>query len=184
MDQKPDMIKEDIEETRAHLADKLNDLEDELRGQVETAKDKIRQLNPRHQISSHPLAAVGGSIAVGLAAGYLISGRGRRADGRWATEDVESAGELSAELPQTSEYERPARHFARREHRPNVLWHTISTNFGDEIQLVKGMALGALFNTARDAAKQVAPKLSEQIDRVADSVTQKFGVKEHGPART
>lgn len=187
MDQKPNMIKEDIEETRAHLAGKLNDLEDELRGRVETAKDKIRQLNPRHQISSYPLAALGGSLVAGLAAGYLISGRRHAVTGgrQWTTEDVESGGEFLAELPQASDDERtPSLRERWQLRQPNALWQKLNETFSEEIQLVKGMAIGAVTGAARDAVKQLAPKLSPQIDKLAQSVNHKFGVKEHEPVNS
>ena len=83
MDQKSDLIKEDIEETRSQLTEKLGTLESQLRGTVQSArdtvedtiqnvKDSVKKFTPGYQIEEHPLLILGGSVAAGLLVGRLL----------------------------------------------------------------------------------------------------------------
>jgi hypothetical protein len=49
--------------------------------------------------------------------------------------------------------------------------------FHEEIEKVKGMALGYVMGLVRDSIKDAVPQLASQIDDVMNSVTTKLGNK-------
>lgn len=79
--QEPEQIRQQIVETRAALADKLGNLETEVMGTVEVAKqsvqDKVedvkRAVDLREYIRERPWTWFGGSIAAGVATALLLS---------------------------------------------------------------------------------------------------------------
>jgi len=198
MDPKPDLIREDIDETRSALTEKLETLEGQLRGTVESAKqtvegtienvkDSIRHLSPIYQTTQHPYLMVGGALATGLLAGRLLQSKGSEGGLSWmqpvtpslAVERPAPDSEYVSEqvgLPRTSEYEefigdRPG--FASAKSGPSLFTRLLG-QFDDEIQMVKGMLLKGVLDAAGDAVKRSAPKWGSQIDQVVDSVAQKL----------
>src|SRR5271165_3407875 len=86
-------MREEIDCTRSDMADKLEALEDRVRGTVQsaqetvedsiqTAKDTVatvkRNFDIKYQVEQHPWAMVGGCFVVGLALGGLFLGARRR----------------------------------------------------------------------------------------------------------
>jgi hypothetical protein len=49
--------------------------------------------------------------------------------------------------------------------------------FQEEIDKVKGIAIGYVMGLARDSIKHAVPQLASQIDEVMNSVTTKLGSK-------
>jgi len=112
MDEKPDVIRHEIEETRHSLAEKLETLEGQVKdtigsvtesveqtvekvketvtGTVENVKETVsdtvasvkRTFDLAYQVDRHPWAMAGLSLGAGLAVGYLTGGR-RRYTGGW-----------------------------------------------------------------------------------------------------
>jgi ElaB/YqjD/DUF883 family membrane-anchored ribosome-binding protein len=203
MDQKSDLIREDIDETRSALTEKLVTLEDQLRDKVENAKESVedtienvratlRKLSPSHQVQQHPFAMVGSTLAAGLLVGRLIAGRREaRASGLDHEYRALSGTELGlSNMPQTSEYEdshldpeiapvreRLRRAVYRRAKTGPGLFSKLAETFSDEIQMVKGMALGAAIDSIRGVAKEAMPNFGEKIDRVLDSAMTKVGAE-------
>lgn len=109
MDPEPDVIRQQIEQTRSSLTDKLETLEEQVKETVsnvthtveetiETVKDKVkgtvetvkstveetvstvkRTFDIPYQTERHPWAMTGGSALLGLILGYSLGGRSRRA---------------------------------------------------------------------------------------------------------
>ena len=211
MDQKSDLIKEDIEETRHDLADKLSSLEGQIRDRVENAKETVRQFTPAYQVDNHPMVLLGGTVAAGVLTGYLL-GRNRVPQRAWHG-TIDAAREYAPSYLSTSEYEdagfgegglndsdfrareqqyhRPGRvsraahriadaggHLKERvRERAPEYWSSFSDQFSDEIDMVKGMALGAIFNFAQDFAKRSFPKAADAIDEVLGSAMNKVGAR-------
>src|SRR5262249_12215654 len=88
MDHESEVIHHQMEETRASLSEKLETLESKVVGTVkettqavaETVETVKETFNLRHQFDRHPWVMLGGSAAVGMSLGWLLSGqrRGRR----------------------------------------------------------------------------------------------------------
>jgi len=96
VDRELEVIRDEMEQTRANLADKLGALENQVRETVssasetvtstvegvkevvgsvsETVGDVTEALNVPKQIEQHPWAAIGIALAAGCTVGYLLSG--------------------------------------------------------------------------------------------------------------
>jgi ElaB/YqjD/DUF883 family membrane-anchored ribosome-binding protein len=185
MDQKseltqPRQLREDIDETREALAEKLETLEDQLRDTVQNVKTSIRQFSPKYQTKQHPLLMVGGALATGMLVGKMIQNRRVHAESLAYLGDIERPS-----IPRTSEYEDLVVEAPRMRDVASIptppvpqgpsLLERFTDQFGDEIQMVKGMVLGNLARAAGDwAKKQAPPDWSPSIDEVVDSAVRKL----------
>ena len=81
MDQEPDLIRRQIDETRSSLTDKLETLEGQVRETVQNVKERVesvkRSVNLKYQVEQHPWAMIGGMALAGFAFGTLVSKRPR-----------------------------------------------------------------------------------------------------------
>src|SRR5262245_5136733 len=101
MAEEPDVIRQQIDETRSSLTEKLETLEGQVRGTVREAKASVedtiesvkasvqhsvasvkRTFDVRYQTERHPWAMVGGSVVAGFVIGSLVAGRRRARDRR------------------------------------------------------------------------------------------------------
>jgi ElaB/YqjD/DUF883 family membrane-anchored ribosome-binding protein len=200
MDAEHDLAEQDIDEmrqeidcTRSAMADKLEALEDRVMGTVQSAQETVedsiqmakdtvatvkRNFDIKYQVEQHPWAMVGGSFFVGLALGGLflrLRRRSRQAPNRLAGNETPLAGSprLFAEQRSNDSFDTAA---------PPPRPHSTSANrsgffgqFQEEIDKVKGMAIGYVMGLARDSIKDAVPQLASQIDDVMNSVTTKLG---------
>jgi len=175
MDQKSDVILQNIDDTRSALAEKIELLEDQMKDKVENAKatveetiDGIKQkvettvgnvkqnLSLSYQVQQHPWTMVGASVATGILVGRHFS---RNRDGyRYApavrpssASDFESRPLLQALPP-----------------RPSFL-NTLAEDFKPEIQTIKGLAVGMAITKLGEVVKKNFPSLSEMVDEVISS---------------
>jgi len=195
MAEDPDVIRQQIDETRSSLTEKLENLEGQVRGTVQEAKATVegtiqsvkssvhdtvetvkRTLDVRYQTERHPWAMVGGSVLAGFVIGSLAGGRrspGRRPGYGGAQYSLSS---MAAPPPQRA----AAPEAAQRDHRPARpgMFSQVLNQFDDEINQLKGLAIGALVGVVRDLVKQsVPPSLSGQLEGVLNSATTKLGGK-------
>jgi ElaB/YqjD/DUF883 family membrane-anchored ribosome-binding protein len=194
MDPEPDVIRHNIEQTRSALTDKLETLENQVRGSVETAKagvedtiEKVRStvnqtvesvkeaFDVRHHVRRHPWAMLGGSIAAGFLAGAYLEKRGRNgfkpAGARRPGPSFEERRERAAALESTAPV--PP---ASSGHRPGLVQRLLH-EFDDEIEQVKEVAIGASMGLLRDYLRRSLPQFEEQVRDVFDSATHKLGGK-------
>lgn len=200
MDQEPDVIREQIDETRSALTDKLETLEEQVRETVQSAKATVegtlenvkssvqetvqtvkRTFDLPYQVDRHPWAMLGGSFLAGLALGKWLEGRQDQ------VRDYPSYGSAVGELPRAPAVSETAPRYepdfsrtpayspsAAQPSKPGVLGRLLH-QFDDEIEQVKGVAIGALMGVVRDLVKQSLPKLAPQIEEVMNSATSKLG---------
>jgi ElaB/YqjD/DUF883 family membrane-anchored ribosome-binding protein len=205
MAEEPDVIRQQIEQTRESLTQKLETLEGQVKDTVasvtsavettvETVKSKVedtvqavtsgveetvetvkRTFDIPYQVDRHPWAMAGGSLLVGLAAGFLV-GRPRRSFVRRATWAEVPAGLASAcSAPQPESYPPAGFQPAAEEHRPGLLSSLLSS-FEPELEKVKQAAIGTLMAAARDyLTRTVPPPLASNVAEILDSVTRKMG---------
>lgn len=195
----PDVIRQDIEETRTALTEKLETLETQVRATVQDAKDSVtdtieavkgtvedtiasvksgvhdtvesmkESIDVSHHVQEHPFLMMGCSLAAGFATGYLLAGRDRWPDRYAYDHGPRTNGQASAAPPL---YEAPARQAPPA---PSFLSSLLS-RFDSEIDQVKGMAIGAAMGVVRDLIKQaVPPTLAPQVADVLNSATTKLG---------
>jgi hypothetical protein len=164
MDPKPDLIREDIDETRSDLTQNLAALEAQLRGTVETARRSVdeavqavrgslRQVSPRYQTRQHPFAMVGGAVAVGVLAGVGW----RRARQRAVRPPRETAARATPALARgIAEPQMPSR-------------------FGEELGVLKRALMAAAVSAAGSWVKsKVPPHWSEPIDHALETAGEKL----------
>jgi len=188
------VIRQQIDETRSSLTEKLESLEGQVRGTVQDAKATVectirnvkdsvhdtvetvkRTFDVRYQTERHPWAMVGGSVVAGFVIGSLAGRRPRRRplfnsqDGRAEY----SLSSLAAPAPRPESSEPPREERAKS--KPGLLSQLL-VQFDDEIDQLKKLAVGALVGVVRDWVKQsVPPSLSGQVEGVLNSATTKLG---------
>ena len=178
-------IKQEMQETRASLTEKLETLEQKVVGTVENAttavtetvdaiketvhdtvatvqdgvKGSVDSVKDLFDVPAHvkrrPWLMVGGSVAVGYCIGTMIG----------PTPQNQLAPAANGFMPQP----RPTA-------APTTPATTAPSIWAPEIAKLKGLALGVLFGTARELLVSSMPEnMGEQIKDVVDSVTKKVG---------
>jgi ElaB/YqjD/DUF883 family membrane-anchored ribosome-binding protein len=172
------VIREQIEETRSSLTEKLETLEGQIRGTVVEAKETVedtienvkstvqdtvqtvkRTFDIEYQVEHHPWAMLGGSVVAGYLVGHFLN--------------REQNGHVPAQEPPRAE-PAPLGFRSTEAAKPGVV-SRILHQFHDEIEQVKEMAIGATMGFLRDLVKQSIPQLAPQIDKVMNSATSKMG---------
>jgi ElaB/YqjD/DUF883 family membrane-anchored ribosome-binding protein len=194
-------LHEEIDKTRSDLTDKLQTLEDQVKGTILNTTEKVEQtieqvtstvqetvesakstvnetvgavrqtFDLEYQMEVRPWTMMAGSVCVGLLAGALV---GRQTRGR-SLGDLASSGYrgMSESLAAAGS---AAQDYAgrAREQGPSLasqLYH----QFEPEIEQVKEMAIGYAGALLRDMIKQAVPALRDQVDEFMNRATTKFG---------
>ncbi len=191
MDLEPEVARQQMEETRSSLSDKLESLEqqvvDTVQGAtsavsdtVDNVKDAVEgtvksvqdTLNLRRQVRRHPWGMMLGSVALGYVGGYFLfkSGKPQPATNGWKSlpaspESPRTTARLNGVAPRPRSMERAAEGEALREGSPGPSepgWLRAASNqFEPEIARLKGMAIGAVLNVVRDL---IARSVSGQLN--------------------
>ncbi len=200
MDPQPDVIRQQIEETRSSLTEKLETLEAEVKGTVQSAKETVqetisnvkqtvetaketvkRTFDVRYQVDRHPWAMLGLSAVSGVVAGALLGGRltpGRRV--------ARGMSEASGEAPLRTESS-PASAWSRLTHSepgtPGFL-DRLAGQVGDELEKAKELAITTLAGVVGDVARRSIPALGNTVEEMLVRATSQFGAPppQHGPA--
>jgi hypothetical protein len=194
MDDQPELIREQMEQTRASLTEKLETLEhqvvDTVQGAttavadtVETVKDAVQEtvetvkdtFDVRAQVERHPWAMMGASVALGYLGGRLLRDSALFQDSRM---QVVSAPHEGPPWPSQLNNGNPRQHHGDTlptEAPPGWL-ADLAARFQPEIAKLRGLAVGALLSMARDMITGSAPEeLRPRLAEVMDSVTVKLG---------
>ena len=195
MDQKLEVIRLQMEDTRASLTDKLEALERKVTGTVErTARavedavacvkdavsgtvDGVKEVfDISRQVGRHPWKMMAGSVAVGYLAGMLMPGaygeqKRRKGYGLPAGSSAilrnGGASQLESPAISSSVSAVPAS--------PSVLdeWRD---RFRAEIGTLQSVAIGTILGIIRDTVTPtVPPEIRTQIKEVIDDITTKLG---------
>jgi len=196
MNQEPDEIREQIEDTRSALTAKLETLEqgvketvndakaavtdtienvkETVKGTVETVKDS---LDVRGYVQEYPWPMLAGSVGLGFALGCLFP-RSTNGNGDKISRMASNGTPMENRPP--------------LENRPPVEWtldrmplsgdggksglSSLVEKFRPEINELEGIAIGAIGALVRDLIKQSAAEpLADQLEDVANRVTEKLG---------
>lgn len=186
MDPKTDVIRQQIDETRGSLTDKLETLEgqvkeglrsvtstvehisDTVKTRVEETVDSVkRTFDLSGHVRRHPYGMTGGAMLLGAALGWAFGGR-RRPGGTYYP--------VPAPMPHRA-YEEPphaAPHMAE-ESRPGVL-SSLLQPVAAEFDQIKGAAIGAFLGLVRDAAvRSVPPSLAPKVEEILNNITRRAG---------
>jgi ElaB/YqjD/DUF883 family membrane-anchored ribosome-binding protein len=195
MDQEPDVICHNIEQTRSALTDKLETLETQVRGTVENARASVEEtiqtlrstvsetvesikesLDLRQHVRRHPWLMLGGSIATGFVVGSYLerAANGQRVSSR--PRGLTSVREDERERAAGPQAAAPVPPGPQAEPRRGLLGWLLH-EFDDEIDQVKQVAIGASMGLLRDYLRRNLPQFEQQIGEVLDSATHKMGGK-------
>jgi len=194
----PEVICQQMEETRASLADKLETLEQQVvetvRGAtcavtetVETVKEAVQEtvstvqdsvsnaFDLNHHVESHPWAMFAGSVAVGFIAGKMLpSSNGSSTFYSNDGQPITMTRKAQRFMPE-SEGDGERKPYSPRS-REEKSWFGLGDTFQSEINKLKGLAVGTMLGLVRDFVSQSAPEqLRPRLQEVMDSITTKLG---------
>ena len=186
MDQEPDVIRQNIDETRSSLTEKLETLEGQVRDTVQGARATVentiesvkRTFDLPYQVRQHPWPMVGGSILAGFLAGSF-AGRRPGPRGERPSSSGRAFGALSSSYreQESSSTARPDGVSGTAPAKQSLV-NKFLDQFDDEIGKVKEVAIGAAAAVVREWIKSyLPPNLRAQVDEVANSATSKLGGK-------
>lgn len=204
MDDEPEVTREQMDETRASLSEKLETLEhhvldsvqgttDAVQETVATVKDAVHDtvagvkdlFDLPLQVRRHPWLIVGGSIALGYLGGYLLLRR--RGPDHPAVQGPQPS------TPPVGSYTTRQHNGVVKDHRfveepsekapnkeaaqgpsENGLLSGVSSRFGPEISKLEGWVIGTVLSTVRDIITQSVPA---QMKAELGGVLDSFTVK-------
>jgi ElaB/YqjD/DUF883 family membrane-anchored ribosome-binding protein len=198
MDPQPDVIRQQIDETRSSLTEKLETLEAEVKGTVqsaretvETAKESVQEtisnvketvasaketvkqtFDIPYQVDHHPWAMLGLSFVSGVIAGVLLGGR-------VSTESRIARGmsEASVEPPERGETT-PAAAWSRVAHgetgRPGFM-DKLGHQVGEEVEKAKDLAITTIAGVVGDVARRSIPALGQAVEEMMTRVASQVG---------
>ena len=206
MDNEPEeVIKHQMLETRASLAEKLETLEQQVVGTVQNAttavtdtvdsvKDAVQQtmemartsvrdtveavkdtFDLSLQVQRHPWLMMAGSVALGYAGGRLLDRAGQR--GRtMAAPSLSTLAEPSEVKRDGGLHRGHAAAAATTSTSREGLLGDLGHKFESEIHKLKGLALGTMLGAVRDVvASSAPPQIGPQLAEIIDSATVKLG---------
>jgi ElaB/YqjD/DUF883 family membrane-anchored ribosome-binding protein len=205
MDDDPEMIRQQMEETRSSLTDKIERLEQTVTGKVQDVADTVESVkgavrdtvdtvkgtvtdtvdtvketfDVRRYFREYPWAAFGASVGVGVVGGMALASGARARGGRIT--HLHSRGEAFVSGGPSHDGGGPrrmreARFTAPPAHAEPGWASEISSKFGDELGKLKGVALGAAFGLVRDwIGRSTSGDVRQRIGEVIDDLTRKFG---------
>jgi len=205
MENEPELIRDQMQETRTALTEKLEALESQVSGTVQnatvavtetveavkntvtdtvsTVKESVKDAFdlPGH-IERHPWAAMLGSVAVGYLGGRVLNGLagGRRHERR----EIAPAYSAFAEaLPKretgTNGHGAEGAHKEKEASSEEEGWlGGLAKAFGGELDTLKGLGLSAVAGVVRDLLTQSVPgEIGGRLREWMDGLTEKMGAK-------
>jgi len=202
MDNDAKVTREQMDETRASLSEKMETLEQHVVHTVQGATNSVQEtvdnvkdavhdtvenvkdtLDIPLQVKRHPWGMVAGSFALGYLGGYLLLRRG--SDGgrthSWRPPAPSERPRIIkqangvAKGHQTSVPEPVQKSAQGGPSEPSWL-SEVNNQFGPEITKLKGLAIGTMLSVARDLITQSAPEqMKGELAKVMDSITVKLG---------
>jgi ElaB/YqjD/DUF883 family membrane-anchored ribosome-binding protein len=204
MENHPEVIRRQMEETRTSLQDKLENLEQKVIGTVqdatdaaaetvqtvketveetvETVKETVgqtvesvkRTFSLRNQVNEHPWPMFLGAAAAGYVAGHMLFNPRERA----ARQPQGFFASAVAADPAPPRPQRNGVGTSPPQTEKGGFWNSVASHYHDELAKLQGLAVGAAASLVRDLLiSSAAPALKEQIEDIVDSVTAKLGGK-------
>ena len=202
MAEESEVIRNQMDETRSALAEKLEILENQVTGTVleateavsesvgnvkeavettvqavqESVRDAVESVKDafdlRAQVAAHPWIVMGGAAALGFLGGCLTRNSASRQQAT-APEQSSASTSRSSDIEHVGAAAEPVPTSSPR----HPSWTAqLEEVFGEELKQVKGLALGTLMSLARDlVVKAAPPQMASQLSELADNLTVKLG---------
>lgn len=169
-------VKETVTETVEAVKDTVSDTVGTVQNTVQSTVTSVCDaLNLSDHVRQHPLAMVGGSMALGFLGGLALGpapGRTSESPRRQSRATVDSEPAAVADWTPPATREPVTR---GRSSEPG-LWDRFLSTFGSEIDKLKGMAIGTLGSVVRDLATQAVPeRFHPMVTDLIKDVTTKLG---------
>ena len=174
-ERKMDEIRTDMAETRTALADKLEALQGKVLNTVEQTVGTVQEtvqaakqtLDFRYQTEQHPWRMFGLAVLAGTVTGFWL---GKQRQPSSSPNGDQSSPSLAS---WTGGDGRPQRDASLPFSQPTR--QSENGLFTEELQQIKGIAIGTGMALLRDLLKEAAPGLSDQINQLVDNATRKAG---------
>jgi len=202
-----EVIRHQMEETRESLTDKLETLEnrvlDTVHGAttavtdtVQTVKDAVsdtvesvketveesvdsvkKTFDVNRQMQRHPMLMLGISAGTGFLVGRLMSRVTRSATRAARVTGAVSGAVTGAVEAHRAAHEAPPRQTREPERSRSGLMDHLTGTFGQELNKLKGLALGSVMGVVRHFVEKSVPQeeLKHRLTAVVDDVTRKLG---------
>jgi hypothetical protein len=173
MEQGPPDVRQDIENTRAAMTEKLEMLEERARETVEGAKSAVQHtVDVHYQVDQHPWKMVGASVLVGYLLGRVTSGgsASSRIDGQriLILDTPVVRGTYSTSPKRIEQYTS-----SRSEVQEPGFSGGILEQYRDELAIIKGAVVGAVVHevvgVVRDLIKQAVPTLTSHLKKTSST---------------
>jgi ElaB/YqjD/DUF883 family membrane-anchored ribosome-binding protein len=155
-------VEETIETVKSSVTETVETVRESFTGTVENLREAFDLAT---QTRRHPWPMVGGSFAIGLGLGMVLSR---------SIAPTSSIPHRMARSPEAAPVYTPAASAAPS--RPGFL-STVMDAFGSEIGQFKGMAIAYGLAAARDYLKEQMPQLRDQLDDVSRRLTTHLGAE-------
>jgi hypothetical protein len=200
MDNEPEVIRHQMEETRTALSEKIELLEKQVvetvqdatsavADTVENVKEAVSEtvdtvketLDVLLQVERHPWALFGGSIVLGFLGGRLLNpavpNRGRVPETEQGpSHDSNHAGGRHNGVARRRRHAGQALAGSPRTAAESVGFGSLGDLFGEEIAKLKGIAVGMAAGVVRDLLTRSLPEqVHQRVTEVVDDVTKKLG---------
>ncbi|MBL8796134.1 MAG: hypothetical protein JNM56_19690 [Planctomycetia bacterium] len=202
MDSKPEVIRQQMEETRTALTQKLESLEEKVVSTVQgatsavtdtvenvkeaveetvtTVKDTVQDtvetvrdsLDVEQHVQRRPWLMFGGSVLLGFVAGQLLHSGSRR---RYRPRGERPLSGSTPAMSVSTPAAAAAASAATLPEEPGLL-SSLAEQFQPEIAKLKGLAIGTALGAVRDIARELAPdQMKAQVADMVNNVTVKLG---------
>jgi ElaB/YqjD/DUF883 family membrane-anchored ribosome-binding protein len=199
VDNELEVIRDEMEQTRASLAGKLEALESQVRDTVSGASEAVsttvegvkevassvsetvgsvtEALNVPKQVEAHPWAAMGIAVATGVAAGYLLSGS-RKPEPPQPQPRPELPLQPVATIPSPPQAAAPPPPAPEEPGLFDKIIPDMTEVTKAAVTGVTGLAVGSLMGFVRDlVANGLPPEWKGELTNLVDQVTTKLGGK-------
>jgi len=171
-----------VTDTVQTVKEAVSDTVDSVQEKVEDAVDSVKEtFDINRQMHRHPMVMLGLSAGAGFLVGRLMSRvtrsatRAARVTGA-VSGAVTGAVEAYRPAPEPRPEPRPAQP-REREQPSSGLMNRLTGTFGQELDKLKGLALGSLLGVVRNFVEKSVPheELRHRLTGVVDDVTRKLG---------
>jgi len=184
-------VKDTVEAVKETVKESVETVKESVQDTVQSVKDS---LNLERQMQEHPWLIFAGATAVGFVGARLLAraasalqppAYSARESAPYPGTPLASTAHVSLNAPSAGrgngygtgaapalpESAVAAPRAARRS-----WWHTITDHYGQELEKLKGLAIGTLGGIVREmVTAQTPPALAERVKDVVDSMTTKLG---------
>jgi ElaB/YqjD/DUF883 family membrane-anchored ribosome-binding protein len=177
-------VSETVESVKDAVQETVSTVKDTVQGTVETVKESVQgtvdsvkeTFNLSHQVDAHPWGMFLGAAAVGFVATRWLTGERSGPSATAGMAPLTAAPTYQTGSPVAGNGHTSAAPASSQAEERSSWWSWIADHYSEELNKVKGLALGTAGGVIRDMLlASASPALAEQIKEVVDGVTAKLG---------